>query len=82
MQTQAELVQTLNNLRTQLTKVVGEINGRIDTLTTAVSNAGNLTPEVQTAMTSVQEVVDILDKIVPDAPTDPIPTGDVIDPTA
>lgn len=70
METQAELATKLTALGDQLTKVSAEISSEIGTLQDAIAAAGNTTPEVDAALTRLQTLVDSLDALNPDAPSD------------
>lgn len=66
--TQAELAASITAVKDQLTKASGEINDKITALTTALDNAGAVTPEVQEAIDGLKAAAQGLDDIVPDAP--------------
>ncbi len=69
MATQAELAQELRDLKDQNDKARAEVLQKIADLEQAVTNAGNTTPEVDTAFQALKESVQTDDDIVPDAPT-------------
>lgn len=71
MASQAELAQALVDLKTQLTKVAGEITGQIQALEDALANAGGTTPEVDAALAEVKTAVQALDDLNPDKPEEP-----------
>lgn len=63
---QDQAVEILGNLGTQLTKVSGEITKALED---ARANAGDLTPELEAALTRIQASVQTLDDLNPDTPT-------------
>lgn len=63
---QTQAAQRLAEIKTQLEKAAAEIVSRIAALEEAVTNAGNLTPEVVSALQGVKDVAETLDAIVPD----------------
>jgi hypothetical protein len=65
---QTELAEHLTTRNAQLNKALIEINTRIDALILAVQNAGNTTPEIDAAVTSLDEVSQALDDLNPDTP--------------
>lgn len=72
MATQDELAQALNDLTATVTKIGTETKALIDnvaTLTTELNNAGTVSPAVQTALDALTARVNIVDGLVPDAPT-------------
>lgn len=77
--TQAELSVALDKLTAQVGKVAQEQSDRFDTLTaevkrlTDIINAGEVTPEVATALGNVQTALNALDEAIPDAPEPPEP---------
>jgi hypothetical protein len=68
MATQAEHAQELRNIKEQNDKARAEVLAKIADLETAIVNAGNTTPEVDAALASLKESVQIDDDIVPDVP--------------
>lgn len=73
---QAELAQSLNDLKTQADKAKAEIVKKVADLETAITNAGNSTPEVDAALANLKGSVQGLDDLNPDAappapPTEP-----------
>lgn len=72
--TQQELSVALDGLTAKVGKVAKEQSDRFDALTaeikrlTDVINAGEVTPEVTTALESVQGALNALDDAIPDAP--------------
>jgi len=72
--TQQELSAALDKLTAQVGKVAKEQSDRFDTLTakikelTDIIEAGEVTPEVATALASVQTALNTLDEAIPDAP--------------
>lgn len=74
MATQAELAVELTAVKDQVIKVGNETRtliSRVETLTTALENAGGTTPEVDAALLAVKEQLVIVDELVPDAPPPP-----------
>lgn len=74
METQAEVVQVLNQVSAQLTKIKGETTGlqqRITDLETAVNNQPNVTPELKAAVENIKAQVQVVDDLVTDTPTPP-----------
>lgn len=67
---QQELAASITAVKEQLGKVGTEINAKIDELTTALDNAGAVTPEVQEAIDGLKAAAQSLDDIVPDAPAE------------
>lgn len=69
MTTQAELGAAIEAISAQLTKVSGELKGKIAALETALTNAGAvpLTATQQVALDSLTATLNDLDAIVPDA---------------
>lgn len=68
MGNQAEVAQQLTDLTNQVNKAKTEITEKIADLETAITNAGNTTPEVDAALASLKAAVQGVDDIVPDAP--------------
>ncbi len=66
MANQAELAQALADLTSQLTKASGEILAKIAVLEQAIVDAGNVTPEVEAALSEAKAAAQSLDDIVPD----------------
>jgi len=72
--TQAELSAALDKLTLQVGKVAKEQSDRFDALTakikdlTDIIEAGEVKPEVATALESVQTALQAMDESVPDAP--------------
>jgi hypothetical protein len=66
MKTNAELLQILTDLGTQLDKTQAEILAEIKKLQDAIAAAGGTTPEVDAALASVQAKVQALDDLNPD----------------
>ena len=69
MTTQAELAASIEAISAQVTKVSGEINGKIAALEAALTQSGAvpLTANQQAALDSLTATVNALDAIVPDA---------------
>lgn len=71
MATQQELTAKINELTATVTKVGGETRTlltRIEELLEQINN-GEVTPELQEAVTALEEQVAIVDGLVPDAPS-------------
>jgi len=68
MATQAQLAQELRDVKAQNDKSRTEILAKIAALEEAIANAGNTTPEVDTALAELKASVQTDDDIVPDAP--------------
>lgn len=72
--TQKELSDALDRMTVQTGKVAKEQNDRFDALTATIKeltdaiNAGEVKPEVATALTNAQAALDSLDAAIPDAP--------------
>jgi hypothetical protein len=71
MATQAELAQELRDVKEQNDKSRAEILDKIADLEQAVIDAGNVTPEVQTALDELKASVQTDDDIVPDEQEEP-----------
>ena|SRR5438876_8251875 len=74
MQSQAQLAADLATVKDQVVKIGTETRtllDKIDTLTAAVVNAGNTTPEVDTALADLKAQAQIVDDLVPDAAPTP-----------
>jgi len=72
MLTQSQLAATLTELGVQLRKVAAETTTlleKVAALTQAVADAGSTTPEVDAALADVQAQAQVVDDLVPDAPT-------------
>jgi len=69
MTTQAQLAAQLTALAEQATKAKNEVLAKFDELQVAITNAGNVTPEVETALAALATAVQATDDLVPDAPT-------------
>lgn len=69
MTTREEFAQQLLGVRDQITKVQGEIVGKIAELEAAIAAAGEIGPEVEAALQAVKDALQPIDEIVPDAPT-------------
>lgn len=73
--TQTELSAALDKLTSQVGKVAKEQSDRFDALSAEIKRltdlieAGEVKPEVATALASVQTALQALDEAVPDAPT-------------
>lgn len=70
MTTQQELAQQLTETTAKIDKIGGETRSlltKIQELTDAVNNAGNVSPEVEAALQALKAQVDIVDSLVPDA---------------
>ena len=68
MTTQQELAQQLTETTAKIDKIGGETRSlltKIQELTDAVNNAGNVSPEA--ALQALKAQVDIVDNLVPDA---------------
>lgn len=65
---QQELALALSGLREQLLKSNEEVKTKLAALEQAVTDAGNVTPEVQEALDALKSTVQSADDIVPDAP--------------
>lgn len=68
MTTQAQLAAQLTALAEQATKAKNEVLAKFDELQVAITNAGNVTPEVETALAALATAVQATDDLVPDAP--------------
>lgn len=79
MATQTELVQTLNQISTQVGKIKDETTGlqqKITDLENAVGNQDNVSPELQAAVGALKAQVQVVDDLVADTPAPgPIDTG-------
>lgn len=64
---QEQLLTELNQLKDQVEKTRIEVAGKISNLEEAIINAGNVTPEVETALQQLKASVQLVDDIVPDA---------------
>ena len=73
MVTQAEHAQQLRDLKDQLTKAHGEITNKISELEAAIAAGGGTTPEVDTLMQELKDLVQLSDDVVSDTPPDPVP---------
>lgn len=77
LMTQRELSAALDNLTAQVGKVALEQSNRFDTLSAEIQRlkdvieAGEVQPEVATALANVQTALQSLDDAIPDAPTPP-----------
>ena len=69
-----ELNARLAGINTQLTKVAGEINTKLDELRDAIDAADDIPADVIATLDELQGKVDSLDSIVPDAEPEPEPT--------
>lgn len=69
--TQQELADGLNTLKAQVVKI-GEESGKtlqkVTDLETALANAGQVSPEVQSAFDALKAQVQVVDDLIPDAP--------------
>jgi chromosome segregation ATPase len=75
MATQAEHAAQLRAMGEQLAKTKQEILDEVSALKTALEAGGGTTPEVDAAMQSLQDAVQQLDDLNPDAPAPaPAPT--------
>lgn len=63
----AELVEKLNALEARANKIIGEVQKLLE----ALANAGNVSPEVESAVARVETVIGTLDDLNPDAPVEP-----------
>lgn len=63
LMTQQELAQQLDALTTQTTKIKAEVQALLD----AIANAGNVSPEVQTAVDNLKAAIQGVDDLNPDA---------------
>lgn len=70
--TQAELAQQLTDAAAEAVKSKAEIVAKISDLETAITNAGNTSPEVDAALANLKDAVKGIDDLVPDAPTEPV----------
>ena len=71
MASQAELTVQVNALTEKVAKIGAETRSlltKIDDLTQALANAGNVTPELQAAFDALAAQADVVDKLVPDSP--------------
>lgn len=68
MATQAQLAQELRDIKTQNEKARTEILAKIAALEGAIENAGNTTPEVDTALAELKASVQADDDLNEDAP--------------
>lgn len=66
MTSQAELAQQLSDLTAQTEKARAEIVGKVASLEEAITNAGNVTPEVEAALASLKAAVQSVDDLNPD----------------
>lgn len=76
MTTATELASGLNNVTTQIAKIgteVTSLKSKVSDLETAITN-GNVPPEVEQAFRALQEQVQVVDDLVPDATTIPTPS--------
>lgn len=64
---QSELQQALTDLTAQTEKAKAEVLAKITDLETAITNAGNTSPEVDAALSALKGAVQGVDDIVPDA---------------
>lgn len=69
MATQAEELQELKDLKTQSDKATAKIIAKIATLEAAVTNAGDVSPEVSAALDDLKASVGAEDAVVPDTTT-------------
>lgn len=74
MATQAELTEQVRTLTAKVQKVGTETRTlltRIEELLAVIANGGQVTPELQAAVDDLQIQVNVVDELVPDAPTEP-----------
>lgn len=72
MNTQAEMAQQMNAVTEQLGKIATESAAtvrKVAELEQALANAGNVTPELQAAFDALKAQVQVVDDLVPDAPS-------------
>jgi acyl transferase domain-containing protein len=80
MATQIELATSLATVTAQVTKIGDETRTlltKIADLTAAVAAAGTTTPEVDAALTALQDQVGVVDALVPDAAPPEVPADPV-----
>jgi chromosome segregation ATPase len=65
---QQELAQALDDIKAQADKAKDEIVAQVASLEDAITAAGNVTPEVQTALDALKGSVQSLDDLNPDTP--------------
>lgn len=73
MADQTELVGQVNALTGKVTKIGTETRTlltKIDDLTAVIAGGGSVSPELQAAVDALKAQVDIVDALVPDAPTE------------
>lgn len=70
------LQEDLLDVRDQLVKARGEIVTKIEDLEAAVSNSGEVSPEVAEALSEVKAAAQALDDIVPDAVVEDTPVDE------
>lgn len=68
MATQAELAQSLRDIKAQADKAQAEIIAAVAALEAALAAAGTTTPEVDAALADLKTTVQGLDDLNPDAP--------------
>jgi chromosome segregation ATPase len=71
MTTQLELAQQLTAIGNQIAKVSAESSAtlqKVADLEAALTNASNVTPELQAAFDAVKAQVQLVDDLVPDSP--------------
>jgi chromosome segregation ATPase len=76
MATQSDAAAQLTSINTELAKIATETQGLLDqvaALQAAASAAGNVTPELQSAIDAVAAQAKVVDDLVPDAPAAPTP---------
>ena len=61
--TQAELTQQLTDLKAQVDKVKTEIQSDLDKLAEAIANQGNVSPEVEAALSDLKASVQSADDL-------------------
>lgn len=74
MANQVELTKQVTDLTAKVGKISAESRGlltKIEELLAVIAAGGNVSPELQAAVDALQAQVDVLDALVPDAPTPP-----------
>ena len=71
MATQAELAQSLRDMKTQNDKAAAEQAAALQKLQEALDAAGGTTPEVDAALAELKASIQAEDDLNPDAPVEP-----------
>lgn len=72
MASQEQLAQDLNTIREQVEKIGVETSAtlqKVADLEAALAAAGTTTPEVDAALQALKDQINVVDGLVPDAPT-------------